>query len=151
MNQDYLVEKTIGFDQIEAKYGISRRRIRRMMNSGPIFPSVAYHPLGGKTHGGKYLRHLFSKSDVLEIVIVSELLSQGFQLKKVRGVLEFIRRNLHQLSGDVYQTDGRTIWQRDLVGLENDYLINPESPQQTIFLKWKQIQEGIRRAAHASG
>ena len=87
MNQDYLVEKSIGFDQIEAKYGISRRRIRRMMNSGLIFPSVAYHPLGGKTHGGKYLRHLFSKSDVLEIVIVSELLSQGFQLKKLEECL----------------------------------------------------------------
>ena len=32
MNQDYIIEKTLGFDQIEAKYGVSRRRARRMMN-----------------------------------------------------------------------------------------------------------------------
>ena len=105
------------------------------MNSGLISPSVAYHPLGGKKRGRKYHRHLFSKSDLLEIVVVSDLVSQGFKLKRVRGILEFIRRNLHQLSGDVYQTDGRTIWQRDLIGLETDYLINPELPQQTVFLK----------------
>jgi len=52
MNKDYSIQKLIGFDQIEEEFGISRRRVRRMMNSGLISPSVAYHPLGGKRGGG---------------------------------------------------------------------------------------------------
>ena len=150
MNQDYIIEKTLGFDQIEAKYGISRRRVRRMMNSGLIFPSVAYHPFGGKTPDGKYHRHLFNKSDVLEIIVVSELFSQGVGLKKVRGILEFIRHNSQQLAGDLYQTDGRTIWKRDLADAKDDHLINPQLPHQTVFLKWSQIQQKIGEFDRAS-
>ena len=100
---------------------------------------IEYHQYGGIYNiiplcTSNSINLVFSKSDVLEIVVVSELLSQGFQFKKVRGVLEFIHRNRHQLSADLYQTDGRTIWQRDLAGSENDHLINPDLPQQTVFL-----------------
>ena len=150
MNQDQLTEKTIGFDQIETEYGICRRRVRRMINSGLIFPSVAHRPFGGKSFKGEYHRHLFSKSDLLEIIIISELLSQGFRSKKVQAILEYVRHNSQQLSGELYQTDGRTIWPRDFEDNINDQVINPDLPPQTVFLRLGQIQQKIGELNNAN-
>lgn len=52
-------------------------------------------------------------------------------------MLRYIRQHDYRLDASIYQTDGRTIWVRDLDA--GDMVIDPETPAQIVFLPWSSI------------
>ena len=62
---------------------------------------------------------------------------------KILNVLRYIRQHDYRLDASIYQTDGRTIWVRDLD--TRDGVIDPEAPAQVVFLPWSRIIRSTER------
>ena len=92
---------------------------------------------------GDYRRTLFTFWNLIEIKAILTLRRQGFAMYKILNVLRYIRQHDYRLDAGIYQTDGRTIWVRDLD--TRDGIIDPEAPAQVVFLPWSRIIRSTER------
>jgi DNA-binding transcriptional MerR regulator len=128
--------RAISIVEVCQAIGIPERTLRRWIAKGYVIP-CQYGGVGGRLKNGDYRRILFTFRNVIEIKSVLSLRRQGFSMSKILNVLQYIRHHNYHLDASVYQTDGRTIWVRDLdVG---DGVIDPEAPAQAVFLPWSCI------------
>jgi DNA-binding transcriptional MerR regulator len=115
---------------------IPERTLRRWIAKGYVVPNLD-GGLGGRLKNGDYRRTLFTFWNVIEIKSILSLRRQGFAMCKILNVLRYIRQHDYRLDASIYQTDGRTIWVRDLDA--GDMVIDPETPAQIVFLPWSSI------------
>ena len=128
--------EAISIAEVYQAIGIAERTLRRWIAKGYVIP-CQYGGVGGRLKNGDYRRILFTFWNVIEIKSMLSLRQQGFSMSKILNVLQYIRQHNYHLDASVYQTDGRTIWARDLdVG---DGVIDPEAPAQAVFLPWSSI------------
>ena len=128
--------RAISIAEVCHAIGIAERTLRRWIAKGHVVPSRD-GGVGGRLKSGDYRRILFTFWNVIEIKSMLSLRQQGFSMSKILNVLKYIRQHNYHLDASVYQTDGRTIWVRDLdVG---DGVIDPEAPAQAVFLLWSRI------------
>ena len=120
--------EAISIAEVYQAIGIPERTLRRWIAKGYVIP-CQYGGVGG--------RLLFTFRNVIEIKSMLSLRRQGFSMSKILNVLKYIRQHNYHLDASLYQTDGRTIWVRDLdVG---DEVIDPEARARVVFLPWSQI------------
>jgi DNA-binding transcriptional MerR regulator len=115
---------------------IPERTLRRWIAKGYVVPNLD-GGLGGRLKNGDYRRTLFTFWNVIEIKSILSLRRQGFAMCKILNVLRYIRQHDYRLDASIYQTDGRTIWVRDLDA--GDMVIDLETPAQIVFLPWSSI------------
>ena len=137
--------EAISIAEVCQAIGIPKRTLRRWIAKGYVIP-CQYGGVGGRLKNGDYRRILFTFWNVIEIKSMLSLRQQGFSMSKILNVLKYIRQHNYHLDASVYQTDGRTIWVRDLDVA--DGVIDPEAPAQAVFLLWSRI---IRSTEHEFG
>ena len=54
-----------------------------------------------------------------------------------RNIINYIRQHKYRLDRDKVHLVGRVVWLRDLI--VEDGVIDPVSPNQTVFLKWDNL------------
>ena len=140
--------ESISIAEVCQAISIPERTLRRWIAKGYVVPNLD-GGLGGRLKNGDYRRTLFTFWNLIEIKSILSLRRQGFAMCKILNVLRYIRQHDYRLDASIYQTDGRTIWVRDLD--TGDGVIDPETPAQVVFLPWSSIirsteQEfGLRR------
>ena len=128
--------EAISIAEVCQAIGIPKRTLRRWIAKGYVIP-CQYGGVGGRLKNGDYRRILFTFWNVIEIKSMLSLRQQGFAMSKILKVLKYIRQHDYHLDASIYQTDGRTIWVRDLDA--GDMVIDPETPAQIVFLPWSSI------------
>ena len=128
--------EAISIAEVYQAIGIPERTLRRWIAKGYVIP-CQYGGVGGRLKNGNYRRILFTFWNVIEIKSMLSLRQQGFAMSKILKVLKYIRQHDYHLDASIYQTDGCTIWVRDLDA--GDGVIDPEAPAQAVFLPWNSI------------
>ena len=128
--------EAISIAEVCQAISIPERTLRRWIAKGYVIPNLD-GGLGGRLKNGDYRRTLFTFWNLIEIKAILTLRRQGFAMYKILNVLRYIRQHDYHLDASVYQTDGRTIWVRDLDVA--DGVIDPEASAQAVFLPWSCI------------
>ena len=134
--------EAISIAEVCQAISIPERTLRRWIAKGYVVPNLD-GGLGGRLKNGDYRRTLFTFWNLIEIKSILSLRQQGFAMCKILNVLRYIRQHDYRLDASIYQTDGRTIWVRDLDA--GDMVIDPETPAQIVFLPWSSIIRSTER------
>ena len=122
--------------QVCESLGISPRKLQRWMQTGLVRPSVK-DGKGGKLANGEPDRNMFSMTDWIEIKTIIFLRESHVGMKTIQNIISYIRQHKYTLDQDKVHLVGRVVWLRDLI--VEDGVIDPVSPNQTVFLKWDHL------------
>ena len=140
MNRPTRYVEGMTVDQVCDSLGILTGRLRRWIKTGLVRPSVNKSN-GGKLADGAPSRHVFSRTDWLEIKTIAFLRQAQVGVPLIRKVIDCIRQQNHSLGPGVAHQVGRVIWLRGVIVVGEPFT---QSPQpwvrcRTVFLEWDDL------------